>query len=442
MKKALRRLAKYSVLTAITAAAVFVMWWSSKKDDSAAARMRDQLAAPAPAIAKAKPRVAVQEVEPGMCELTATFSGKVRPWETYTLGFEVGGRVQQLGANEAGEMLDVGDRVVAGQMLARLDDRVYVARRGEAVAQFEQATSDLRRARQLYENRTGALTEAEFQEVLTQMALAKSQQEVAVKNLEDTVLLAPVDGTISARMAVPGESVGPNTAIFEIVQNEDVLLVVDVPESRIRELQARMRATQEDAGTPFRAYVQLEGRDMFGKKWPAIEAEVYRIAQVADERTGLFEVEIRIPNSERLLRPGMVASARIVTDEVMGYRVPESAVIFRGRDAHLFTLRDTPLPVRVMFWDVAQTEAPSAVRVNLDQWVDLGNEVVIPSTAATLERVVVRGQQRLSDGELVRIVTDAGEPPAPGPASGGGEVAERTETPEKTSARNPLRQAQ
>ncbi|QDU90157.1 Multidrug resistance protein MdtE precursor [Pirellulimonas nuda] len=440
MKKALRRLAKYSVLTAITVAAIFVMWWSSKKDDSAAARMRDQLAAPAPAIAKAKPRVAVRSVEPGLCELTVTFSGKIRPWETYTLGFEVGGRVQQLGVNQAGEMLDVGDRVVAGQVLARLDDRVYIARRGEAVAQFEQATSDLRRARQLYEGRSGALTEAEFQEVLTQMALAKSQQEVAVKNLEDSVLVSPVDGTIADRMAVPGESVGPNEAVFEIVQNDDVLLVVDVPESRVRELQARMRVTrQQDADAPFRAYVQLEGRDMFGQKWPAIEAEVYRIAQVADERTGLFEVEIRIPNSERLLRPGMVATARIVTDEVLGYRVPESAVIFRGRDAHLFTLRDTSLPVRVMFWDIAETEAPRAQRVELKQWVDLGNEVVIPSTAASLERVVVRGQQRLSDGELVRVVNDPGEPPAP---AGGGSVAEKPDAPEKTSARNALRQAQ
>ncbi len=437
MKKALRKLAKYSVLTAITAVAFVVMWWSSKKDDSAAARMRDQLAAPAPAIAKVKPRVAVQQVEPGLCELTVTFSGKIRPWETYTLGFEVGGRVQQLGQNDAGQMLDVGDRVVAGQVLAQLDDRIYIARRGEAVAQFEQAASDLRRARQLYESRSGALTEAEFQEALTQMALAKSQQEVAVKNLEDTVLTSPVDGTIAQRMVVPGESVAPNATVFEIVQNEDVLLVVDVPEARVRELQSRMAAVQGRDDMEFRAYVQLEGRDMFGRPWPAIEGQVYRIAQVADERTGLFEVEIRIANSDRLLRPGMVATARIVTDEVMGYRVPESAVIFRGRDAHLFTLEDAELPVRVMFWDVATAEAPHAVRIDLKQWVDLGNDVVIPSSSASLERVVVRGQQRLSDGQLVRVVNDQGEP-----AAAEGTVVEKGEATERTSAVSAPRQTQ
>ena len=45
-----------------------------------------------------------------------------------------------------------------------------------------------------------------------------------------------------------------------------------------------------------------------------IDAEVYHIAEVADEQTGLFEVEVLIPNDQGLLRPGMVATADLVTD--------------------------------------------------------------------------------------------------------------------------------
>ncbi|MEM8865256.1 MAG: efflux RND transporter periplasmic adaptor subunit [Planctomycetota bacterium] len=411
MKKIAETLLRYLMLTVLTIVACGVMWWVSQRDVAVASAGKAGTAPP-PAAAMPKARVTAANIRPELAELTVKYSGKIQPWETYSLGFEIGGRVLELGSDAQGQPLDEGATVKAGQVLARLDDRILRARRSEASAQQEQAASDLARARNL-RDRGGrqAITDAEYQEFLTQLALAKAQLEVATKNLEDAVLVSPVDGAISERMIEAGESVNPHANIFEIVENKDVLLVVDVPEARVRELQLRMRAVNEarrrgdpdPASRTFRARVQLEGRDLFGRPWQAIDAEVYRIAQVADSRTGLFEVEIRIPNGEGLLRPGMVASAEIVTDRLLAYKIPENAVIFRGRNAYLYHLLTETAPVEAMYWEVGQTQLQRAQRVDLQQWIDQGDVVLVPAAVVDLGPVVVRGQQRLASGQLVRV---------------------------------------
>ncbi len=411
MRDVAAKLGEYLLLVAVTIVACAVMWWVNSKNaphvsDSALVERPTVIAAP-------KPLVATQQIPVKLCEVTSKLSGKVRSWEGYSLGFEVPGRVLELGQNAGGEPLDEGDVVTAGQVIARLDDRIYAARKDEAVARFEQAASDFARARRLFEGGTGATTESEYQQALTDNAQAKAAQEIAIKNLEDTVLTSPVSGTIAKRMAEPGESVSANQVVFEIVENAEVLLVVEAPESQVREFEARMRtveaARQAGATDPedklFRAHVNLEGRDVFGKPWPPIEAEVYRIAQVADPRTGLFEVEIRIPNGERLLREGMVATAELVVDRVQGYELPESAVLFRGRNTFLFDLQTEPTPAQAMFWQVGELPAQRARKVELAKWIDQGDTILAPaSSSLELGPVVIRGQQRLADGQLVRVV--------------------------------------
>lgn len=418
MKRLAYQIGHYSFLVALTVVATLVMWWVSSKNSTG--RIAEQAdVQPAPAVAEIKTPVAVVEMRPELCDLTMRYSGKIQAWETYSLGFEIAGRVESLGENANGKPLDEGDRVEAGQVLARLDDRVLRARRAEVVAQMEQASSDMNRAKRLYEQGGQLITDEEYQSFLTTLALRKAQQESADKNLEDTTLTSPVTGAISKRMVEAGESVTASETVFEIVENKDVLLVVDVPESRVRELQLRMQAVEQaqasgGSGDPeslvFRARVELEGRDLFGNRWPTIDAEVYRIAQVADSRTGLFPVEIRIPNSDGLLRPGMVASADIVTDRLLAYEIPETACIFRDGETYVFTIENEPADMQVMFWDVGDTEVASAKRVELSQWIDQGHLVLVPAESLQLNgAVVTKGQQRLTTGQRVRIVRRNGE---------------------------------
>jgi len=402
MKALPEKLLHYLVLTVVTIFAVGVMWYLSAKTQLA--HKQDQLPLrPLPAVTAPKSPVTIATVQPQLCEVISTHAGKIQPWETYQIGFPIAGRVVELGENANGQRLDDGDRVTAGQVLATMDERVYRAQKSEAAARIEQVTSDLQRAQRARRNNSKAVSDSELQKFVTDLALARAQHEVAVKNLDDATLRAPVDATISKRMVKAGESVSPNQVAFELVENENVLLVVDVPETQIREFEQRMRSVEGDDDT-FSAHVHLEGRDRFGAAWPSLDGEVYRIPEVADPRTGLFAVEIRLPNEQRLLRPGMVATADIVTAQVSGYQIPETAVIYRGRDAFLFTVEREPAEMEILYWQLGPADLFRARRVDLQQWIDQGEFVIVPESEAQLRAVVTRGQFRLADGQAVRIM--------------------------------------
>lgn len=414
MTKHLARIGRYTILTVLTLLASGVMWWVSRKSNE-----NDLFAAGGEVVATslaAQPRTLVKavRVEPAMRDIVIRYSGKIEPWETYSLGFEIGGRVASLGKNDRGGELDDGDRVQAGQELARLDDRVLRARLAEAIANFELASSDLQRSRRVREVSPSAITEAEYQDDVTRRAQSAAAQQVAEKNLEDSLITSPVTGTIAERMIEAGESVTPHATVFEIVENDRLRLIVNVPEARVRELELRRRVVQQarsaSAADPeeqvFRTHVHLEGSDLYGKPWPTIEAEVYRIAETADRTTGLFEVEIMIDNREGLLRPGMVATADIVTDRILAYELPEAAVLFRSGATYTYTVEGQPAAMPVLFWEAGETMVQHAHRVDLTRWVDQGETILIPAEGVQLSQVVTRGQQRLHDGQLIRTISD------------------------------------
>ena len=414
MKALTEKILHYLVLIVITLFCVGVMWRLSSKE-KIAQKNKERAVRSLPTVSAQKAPVAVEPLHEKLCEITNTYAGKIQPWENYQVGFAVGGRVVSLGTNEAGTPLDDGDHVQKGQILATLDDRVFRAQKSEAAARIEQATSELRRAEQIRKTRSSAISESELERLVTDLALAKAQHEISLKNLDDATLRSPVDATISKRMIKSGESVNANQIVFELVENNDVLLVVDVPESHIRELEERMRKVRQNRaqlapGAPlpeeavFRAHVHLEGRDRFGRRWPTLDGEVYRIPEVSDARTGLFPLEIRLSNAERMLRPGMVATADVVTARLLGYRVPESAILFRKREAHLFSVTQEPAEMEMLYWQLGDTKIYRAQRVQLTRWVDQGDFVFVPGKEVKLNSIVVRGQFRLADKQLLRIV--------------------------------------
>ncbi|MBN2475928.1 MAG: efflux RND transporter periplasmic adaptor subunit [Pirellulales bacterium] len=374
-----------------------------------------------------KTPVAVMEVKPELIEITDSYSGMIRPLERFTLGFEIAGRVVALGADAEGQPLDDGDRVTAGQVLAKLDDRVYRSRVDEAKAQLEavraqsrdanarleKAQSDLNRSEQLrqLEQRTGkrAITGEEYQADVTQLSVAKAQAEMvqaqlavalaqlptAEKNLEDATLRSPVAGVLSKRLINVGESVTPHQVVMEIIQVDEVLLVAGVPEAYVGAIQI---------GQP--VHVELLARDRFQQQRARSDGRVYRVAEAADQTTGLFEVEIILPNPQRRWRPGLIALAHIVLDRVQGFRVPMTCAVFRDDAAYLFTVETTGLA------SPDAEELGKARRLDLSRWIEQGRDLILAELPPGRRIVVQRGQHRLVDGRDVRLIRADVEGPA------------------------------
>jgi len=336
--------------------------------------------------------VSVINVQLDSIEITDSYSGMLRPLERFSLGFEIAGRLVALGTNEAGKPLDEGDRVAAGGVLARLDDRVLLARLKEAKARREQAQSNMRRAQELKDRPTKVITETEYQDRVTELALAEAQFESSEKNLEDATLVSPVAGVISKRRINVGESVNPQQTIIEIIQVNELLLVAGVPEAYVGEIR-----------TGQTVHVELLARNRFRRKRSDLSGRVYRVAEAADDSTGLFDVEILISNSQGKLKPGLIALAHIVVAEVQGFRVPMTSAVFRDEETFLFTV----------------DELHKAHRLNLTDWIEQGPDMILRELPPTQRRVVVRGQHRLVEGRTVRLV----------PADGGTSIEMARGTP-------------
>jgi len=264
--------------------------------------------------------VSVKELHLESIEITYSRAGTIQPLRRFSLGFEEAGRVAELGKTAEGKTLDEGDLVLPGRLLARLDDQVLSARVAEAGARLteaearqKQASLDLGRADRIRQRGSRAITDDQYQDYVTQVAVADAQVAVAEaqltsaeKNLDNTrlktpepeleVLRLPVRPAgqvpearmvLSRRMINVGESVSPQQVVMELLRIDHVLLVVGVPEASVGSIAVGQRA-----------HVELLARDRFRRKRPRLEGRVYRVAEAADDTTSLFEVEILLPNPE------------------------------------------------------------------------------------------------------------------------------------------------
>lgn len=404
LKGNLNRLVGLLAITAFAVAVAVAVSAGGRGERGQPAGFAEADAAPAAA-------VAVIRVEKELIEIVDSYAGLIEPRERFSLGFEISGRLVEFGRNAQGEELDEGDRVEAGQLLARLDDRNYQyqlaeaqaavrqasAQLADAKARLEDAQSDLERANRLRRAGGQAITESEYQDLVTKLSVAQAQVDTAeaqaaiaaarvqtaLKALEDTRLVSPIDGVISARLVNLSESVNPHQPVFEVLDVASVLLVVGVPEAYVGALRPGQKV-----------HVELLARDQFGRPRASYQGTVFRVGESADQTTALFKVEVLLPNPAGELKPGLIARAGIVVDEIEGFRIPLGAAIFRDRETYLFT---------------AGADG-RAHRLDLDHWIEQGRELIVAELPPEHRTIVVRGQHRLIEGRKLRIVELGGLP--------------------------------
>lgn len=364
------------------------------------------------------PAIAVETRRPKResIEVTATYAGMLRPFERYTMQFEQGGQLEGLSGGPGKQNLDEGDYVIEGEVIARLDNTILAANRDEAAARLEESQTNLQRARKVLATNPNAISDAEIEKLVTQERIFRASLRVADERLEKSVLVAPANAVISKRFVNPGVTIAAHTPVLELLEISRLLLVVGVPEARVHEIRI---------GQP--VHVQLVGRDLYGRMLPPVDGEVYRVGQAADQQTGLFEVEVSLPNLDRRLlptaaavvfaawaghshpgalpvasawplletvrdpqrlRPGLIARAHIVVDRLQGYRFPSEALVTRDDQEGLFAV-----------------DANHQARfVALSEKIEQGGSLIVPNLPPGCSRIVVRGQHRLIDGAAVKVV--------------------------------------
>ena len=254
-------------------------------------------------------------VTAGRLEVVRTLevSGTIEAVRTAMVKAKVAGEVRELHVRE-------GDAVRAGQVVATLDATEYAARLRQAQQQAESARAQLEIAERTLQNNR-ALVEQGF---ISRNALdtsvsnaaaaranvlaAQAAADVARKAMDDAVLRAPIAGSVSQRLVQPGERVGVDGRIVEIVDLRELELEAAVPPDQVGAVRVGAKAT-----------LRVDGVDA------AVTARVARINPSTQAGTRAVPVYLAVAPHEGL-RHGLFATGRIELERQAGIAVPESAV--------------------------------------------------------------------------------------------------------------------
>ena len=292
-----------------------------------------------------------------------TYVGIVEEREATAVSFTSMGVVKRMLVNE-------GQSVAKGQLIAEMDDTQARNLLSGAEAQMAQANDALERYKMLHDN--GSLPEVQWVEIQSKVAQAKSQLEVAKKNLADCRLVAPVSGIVGKRLVGAGETALPSQAVVSILDISTVNVKVAIPEAEISGI---------GANTPSVIKVEAVNGTFNGGQ---IEKGVQ-----ADALTHTYDIRIHVANTGRKLLPGMVASVQFTATESQPtgeLSVPVTAVQ-RKADGSLFV------------WTVGNDSTAHRATVTIGQ--TQGNYVTIREGLNAGERLVTEGYQKLSEGNRV-----------------------------------------
>lgn len=303
------------------------------------------------------------EVRPVVFEHYLTLPVIVQPYREVNLGLTVGGKVTKLHA-------DKGDRVRKDTVLLETDDVLLRVQLENAKSTLDYQKNEFARSEMLF--RDGSITEAAFDGAKFQLAQAENAYNMAVKQLEDAVLKAPFEGIVTSRTVEVGDILGPGTPAFRIIDMSRVKVQAGIPEKYVGDFTAGNTVTVR-----FDAYP--------GKAFPG---KINYVSPEADPSVRTFLAEIDINNGENLLKAGIMGNGRILRktfhDALM---IPINAIIETQAGRVIFVAHE----------DGSVEQRP----IELGQ----GGEttVMVLSGLQSGEKVVVKGQHDLIDGEKVNV---------------------------------------
>ncbi len=257
-----------------------------------------------------------------------------------------------------------------------------------AAAQRDLAEDGLRRAEQLHTG--GSMSDSDYQRALLQATAAREQYRSAVngtrasyfayqqaretlasaqRSVADSVVRAPFSGEVAERMANVGEYVTAQRAVVNLVKVDPLRMEIQVPQERFA--QVRPDQTVE---------VRVDA-------WPerTFRGTLRYISAAVRTDTRALVAEAVIPNADRVLRPGLFATARIALGTQRALvAIPARAVLSEAGTSRVFVVINNRVQARV----VSVTERR-------------GEEVIVERGVAAGERVATDNLSRLGDGVAV-----------------------------------------
>lgn len=317
---------------------------------------------------KEDPQVPVEVVVAARRGITSSYAT--------TAALEARGEAQVV-AKTSGVLLELlaeeGDRVKAGQVLARLDPdrpRLELQRAQAMLAKLE---SEYQRAKELYERK---LLAADAHERLRfDLDTQRAAFEMAKLELSYTQVVAPIDGVIAQRLVKEGNLIQNSQSLFHIVDTDPLEAVLNVPERELAILRP---------GLPVSLTVDAAPGLRF-------EGSIARISPVIDPGSGTFRVTCEFRDGSGQLKPGMFGRINVVyAERADALTVTRESLIEGDGATSVFVIRDG-----------------KAERVPVTLGLLNGGLVEVLDGIEEGDQVVTTGKVTLRDGVKVQILNPA-----------------------------------
>lgn len=347
--------------------------------------------AKAPATTDSRAALTVTLVSPTIADWPErlTASGSIAAWQESLIGAEVGGlKLEEV-------LVNVGDAVRKGQLLARFSEDTARADFAQAEASVAEAEANLALARDQVERArrlegTGTVSnedilqyEANEKTSAARFASAKAQLEAQRLRLRYTQVPAPDDGLISSRTATVGAVLNTGSELFKLIRQSRLEWRATLPADQLGQAAPGQKVTLRLA------------------KQETVTGRVRQVSPVVDAGTleGTIYVDLPQPGA---LKVGMFVSGEIEFGTAPALHLPESALVYR--DGYQYVMK------------VAANRRVQQVKVTTGRRSDKAVEIASDGLAAS-DQVVASGGSFLNDGDTVKITSEKSAETAQGARS-------------------------
>jgi membrane fusion protein (multidrug efflux system) len=313
----------------------------------------------------------VEVVRPMKAELFATYR------TTTTISSDADAPVP---ARVAGEVIDIlveeGDQVAQGQVLARLDGERLRLQMEQARANMEMATREYQRMIGLHDR--GLISSAAFDGMKYDMDALQATYELQRLYYDYTYIRAPISGVVSAREVKPGQQLDVQDIAFRITDTNRLVAHMKIPQSELAKIAPGDEAEIRVDAMPDDVFI----------------ASIARVSPTIDARNGTFRATAYVNNDSGLLAPGMFGRFSIAYERHEdALTIPAAAIVEEDNESVVYVVTDGAAERRVITTGVRDKDLVEVLD-GLDE-DDL---------------IVVTGQSSLRDGSRVLASIPAGAP--------------------------------
>lgn len=313
--------------------------------------------------------VVVQEMAPALLRDRLNLPGMVEPWESLNILAEVRGMVEEV-------LVEEGDHVKQGDLIARLDTSDYENTINSTRASYNLALTNLKRFSGLHEQEI--IAQAEYDSIKAEVASLEAHLAIAEMQLKRCYIRSSISGIVNVLPAQNGLYLAVGDPVATVLDIDRVKVIVGIPETdvdavrKIDRFEVMIEALHEK---------KISGLKNFLAIAPESQAQVYRL-------------ELEVGNKSGEILPGMFARVEIIKNEFPeALTIPLYAVISRDNKHFVFLEEGNVAKLQEVSLGI------------LDGW-----QIQITEGLAPGQRVIVVGQRSVDADQKLNVVKKVTHP--------------------------------